>query len=288
MVELRELDLDWQAELAGVPLDALTGLPLLATLKLNRFDVVDEHLSFLAEMPSLRALGLTLNHGFTKRGVEAIAACPDLRKLSLTGCSQLRPRDLTPLARLRRLQVLDLESLGTGHRGLIGDEAGHDLQFRYRAEGWKALTPVNASSGGAPSPWRAAELPASLEELRLSATSVGDDDLRVLRTRSPRLRHVELARCSQVTDVGVGELLALEQLRRLDLSGCTNLSRFGLELIAQATQIHQVRLDDLPWLTAQQAEALFQAGIDVELTATDHPLYDSLATWRRDYPLRGR
>ena len=60
---------------------------------------------------------------------------------------------------------------------------------------------------------------------------IDDDAVRELVLKQPGLQTVRLARCAQITDVAVAELLALPALRSLDLSACEGVLWYGLLLL---------------------------------------------------------
>jgi hypothetical protein len=115
-------------------------------------------------------------------------------------------------------------------------------------------------------------LPPGLEILGLrfyssaAMPALTDDDVRALRQRLQNLTTLCLAGCAAITDVAVADLLALPELRELDLARCPKVTSTAIELLEHAQQIQTVRLDDLPWVTLAHAESLFARGITVLCT----------------------
>jgi hypothetical protein len=93
------------------PFGELRRLPLLSDLTLRFFDVDDEvpgGLDVLPNLPELRRLDLSFNHGFGAAGMDLITRCSKLEALSLRGCQQLRGAWLRSLGELQALRELDV------------------------------------------------------------------------------------------------------------------------------------------------------------------------------------
>ncbi|KAH8612104.1 hypothetical protein ERJ75_000928400 [Trypanosoma vivax] len=124
-----------------------------------------------------------------------------LRELSLNSCTRIT--DVSPLARMRSLEMLDLNGCTGIVRGL------HELC---------GLT--------------------TLQELYLRQMSVDDALLRDL-TCHERLRELSLNSCTRITDVS--PLARMRSLEMLDLNGCTGIVR-GLHELCGLTTLQELYL----------------------------------------------
>ncbi|KAH8612099.1 hypothetical protein ERJ75_000928200 [Trypanosoma vivax] len=129
-----------------------------------------------------------------------------LRKLSLNSCTRIT--DVSPLARMRSLEMLDLNGCTGIVRGL------HELC---------GLT--------------------TLQELYLAEVSVDDALLRDL-TCHERLRKLSLNSCTRITDVS--PLARMRSLEILDLNGCIGIVR-GLHELCGLTMLQELYLAEVLW-----------------------------------------
>ncbi|MEZ6037894.1 MAG: hypothetical protein R3F29_10465 [Planctomycetota bacterium] len=179
------VDVGWLAE-------RLAALPLLESVALRFLDTSDDDLRLLDALANLRQLDLSFDHGFGRAGLERIASCRTLSKLTLRGCQQLTGADLAVLGQMTELEELDL--------GLIDG--------------------INWRSGTAAVD---AEEAAVLERAHRVADRIGmgptDDTLRGL-ARLERLRVLHLDGAHYLTADGMQQLAACGALRELQLFGC--------------------------------------------------------------------
>jgi hypothetical protein len=272
--ELRRLELIGTDGVEGPGLRHLDGLPLLAELTLSYFDLDDEDLAFLPRLPSLRALDLTLNHGFGRpapgrtdsEGIAAIGRCAGLQRLSLHGCSQLHADALRRLADLRGLISLDLGG-NRGHRGW----ASPSRQAQAAATA-AAVAEARDQFGAGVTDEVIAAWPR-LRELSLPGcwrlTAAAGARIRAL---CPRLVQLDLADCPGVDDRTVADVLQLPKLRRLDLSRCPGVTA-SVVFALRSTLLTEVVLDETPWLTLEHAETLLRSGKHVRSARRDAPAF---------------
>ncbi|HLQ37827.1 MAG TPA: hypothetical protein VK348_08505 [Planctomycetota bacterium] len=233
---LRILHLDFQEELSGHKLDFLRDLPLLQELGLQRMDTDDATLAVIERMPSLRTLDLTANEGFGAEGVAAIASCPGIRSLKLSGCHPLTAAMLEPIGEMRQLEELSMDSIANGTRAPFWGRNTPEViarkaeQYRKWAANGTGLTDAAlAVLRGKP----------KLRRLAIGSTRITDDGLRVL-AELPLLADLSLNHSPLLTADAIARLPIT--LRRLDVSGCG----FGDEEIAavrkRLTSLREVSL----------------------------------------------
>ncbi len=256
--KLRVLELDWQIALQDQSLDALADLPLVEELALSRFDTTDQALAVIVRMPSLRALDLTLNHGFRGDGVSSIAKVPGLRSLRLLSCSQLSVPMLAPLAGTR-LQRLDLHSLGRGMRGIFVDGDQSDESQRRAAMLERAKL-----DGAGVTP--AVALPPSLRTLGIAGIDFDDAAVAQVIERLPNLEELDLSGNERISDAGVAATLRSHPLRKLDLSRCSALTDAIVDVLASNRSLRCVELQGLPWVTDAVAASLAATGKEVAIS----------------------
>lgn len=275
---LRRLELVGVQHVTGAKLRELERLPLLEHLALTFLDLDDDSLQVLPRLPSLRELDLESNQGFGARGLEAIGACPGLRVLSLAGSGPLRDDWFAPLARLTRLESLNLQAIGLSRRLLFaeGMPAPRTPEFGERGIGVAALQP-----------WPA------LRHLSLANTLNIESSVGARLARDcPALQNVVLDVCLQIDDGTVADLLSLPQLRSLSVRGCPEVTAASIPRLVTATPLREVHLGKAPWLTLEHAGRLARAGKRVTCERPDDPAFEAalaaLTPVSVDRVLRGR
>jgi len=145
---------------------------------------------------------------------ELVLAQPHLEELSLNNCKLLTDESCSHLAILQNLYRLDLWgcfAIGpVGVAALCGLRA---LMGLYLGGCYRVTDTPFAQMASMP----------CLEVLNVAAVDMSDAALGCL-ARAPRLRKLNLALCSGITDVGVHLLSALTQLQMLDLSDCEGVT----------------------------------------------------------------
>lgn len=193
------------SQLGDEILDTLADLPQLRVLDvsgLNRFRGAGLHrleglrrldlqfcgidaqgLAAIGSLRRLESLNLSYCTSFPSSALENLRGLAELRHLDLSHCHQLRAGELVVLAELHKLQTLDLS--------------------------WVQGQRLGSVSGNA---------------RLIEGDGVGVED-RVLTALSKlaALRELELVGCGSYTAKGLGALLRLEGLQRLDLGGSTCL-----------------------------------------------------------------
>lgn len=264
-------------------------LPLLESLTLRCFDARPELLAQLPRLLNLRKLDLSFNHGFLADGIESVLQCRMLRSLSLRGCQQLQGTWLARLHQLAELEELDLGLIdGMNWRsgpGFLSDEeqqlirksaesraAGVDDQAlagiakapklrildisssrwtgRGLAELGKCTTlrELNMFGGQEHGSGFVADLPKDLERLEVCGEFT-DAFCAAVREHLPKLRHLCVAACYQITDRGLADLCAMPSLRVLDMRQMRGLTVASAATIGQAVQLEQLDLRHNDWLT---------------------------------------
>lgn len=261
LTDLRRLELVGTDRVKGTGLPYLESLPLLTDLTLSHFDLDDTALQFLPRLPSLRGLDLTLNHGFGRasdrgtvsKGVEAVANCPGLRRLSLRACSQVHADAMRELARLRDLVELDLGG-GQSHRGWSANS-----RAAYTRDVMEMVTVAREQFGAGIRDEVIADWP-KLRVLRLGGSPLLTPAVgKRIRERCPRLVTLDLSDCPGIDDSTVSAVLGLTKLRALDLSRCSGITPAVVPDL-RSSSLAELTLDETRWLTLAHAETLFTSG----------------------------
>ncbi len=248
---LRRLELYGTVEVTGSGLPELARLPSLAALRLDSFDVADEHLEALERLPSLRELSLAFNHVLGPEGIAAIGRCVGLRLLSLRATPGQPRGSYAPLAALRELEAIDLDGVNVITRSFTDARAARHVAWR---------------NGGEPLPGGGVRKDVLQDWPRLTSLSVQHahrleaDVGALLRERCPRLRSLDVRGCRDVDDGTIAEVLALPSLRVLRIDDCPRIGESTMQRMAASQRLQQVELGDDDWPTLAQVEALLRTG----------------------------
>jgi hypothetical protein len=257
LARLRRLELYGTVDVTGAGLRELERLPLLEALRLQSFDVADEHLATLANWPSLRELSLAFNHVLGPDGIAAIGRCVGLRRLSLRATPGQPRGSYAPLAALRELEELDLGGINVMTRTFADEATGRRLGWRNGGEplrgggvrkdvlqDWPRLTTLSLHS--------AFELEADVGKL--------------LHERYPRLRSLDLSGCRAIDDTTIVYVVGIPGLRQLRLDDCPGIGEPSIGLLAANVRLREVRLGAAAWPTLANVEALLRTGKNVVWT----------------------
>lgn len=109
-------------KLDGVPLSGITAplsrLTAMRHLSLLRCELTDDDLAFLAHMPELRSLNLSINRNLKGSSLKHIAGAKHLQHLQL-GLTAVTDESIAPVAGLVELESLDLGSPNVTDAGLV-------------------------------------------------------------------------------------------------------------------------------------------------------------------------
>lgn len=84
----------------------------------------------------------------------------------------------------------------------------------------------------------------------------GDTFCKKLRDGQPRLRHLEIPACYEITDRGLADLLRIASLRHLNISQSRGLTKEALPLLLAAVQLEYLDVSHIDWVTQEHLEAL--------------------------------
>ncbi|KAI0389817.1 RNI-like protein [Xylariaceae sp. FL0594] len=222
-----------------------------------------------------------------KRAEVLASACQNLTDVSLEGCRNFSPTGLHSLirsnTRLIKLNLAGIIAVTNNTCKIISrhctrlerlniswctnmDAKGVKMVIRGCPE-LRDLRAGEIKGFGKPDTALAMFQTNKLERLILSGCSdLSDDSLKIM-ARGPhpeidilsgrpilparKLRHLDLSRCSRLTDVGVQALgYVVPELEGLQLNGCTELTDFALEpILASAPNLTHLELDELRELT---------------------------------------
>lgn len=84
----------------------------------------------------------------------------------------------------------------------------------------------------------------------------GDTFCKKLRDGQPRLRHLEIPACYEITDRGLADLLGIASLRHLNISQSRGLTKEALPLLLAARHLEYLDLSHIDWVTKEHIEAL--------------------------------
>lgn len=234
------LELDLSGSGASIQPDACFYLPrALKTLKMNGWDHFgDDELALVPkELQLLEVEGWNISASglktITQMPLKALnisrIACDDFytglqnlpKSLETLYCCQnsISSYDLEPLAQCTNLKMLDLS---------FSDGPLDECYIPFP----KSLETLHIAYSGALHKKTIQSLKglANCKMLSLAGSMIENSDLEWL---PDSLEHVDLALCTKLTDVGIMQLGALEQLKSLILDGCDQIRGIGLQHLAK-------------------------------------------------------
>jgi hypothetical protein len=179
----------------------------------------------------VRAGGKKVRRSFSGVTDEALAGIARAKELRWLDVSGGRFRTGAALAELSRLETLDVSSL--------------------------PLTDAFPSV-----------LPVGLRELHVCCDFT-DVFCTAVREHLRQLRHLDVSACYGMTDFGVASLIALPELRVLELRQCRGLSPGCIDLLAQARQIEELDLRHVDWVTAEHVQRLWSGMASLRVLKTN-------------------
>ncbi len=285
---LRELDL-WECDqITDAGLEHVKTLEQLTALELGFTKVTDDGLGELqamknlakldvretnttlaaalklvAKVPKLHVLAdwgttegaqkVSLQPTATDEQIKQLKNLPGITQLNLWRCDELSPSAMADVAKLGKLQEINLGATNIGDDGLaaLGDLSQLERLVLANAPLTDAGLATIAKHGG-------------LLDLDLGSTAITDAGLKQLAALK-NLKHLSLAGTA-VTDDGIKQLAALKQLESLDLSE-TRITGEGLAALKELPKLRKLDLS----LTLVGDEAL--------ATVSAMPAIEQLELW---------
>jgi internalin A len=228
--ELKQLE---TLELQSTPVtDAgmkhLAGLTKLQTLSLFGTQVSDAGMSDVGRLRNLSSLSLDQT-GIGDAGLRRLEGLADLKYLGLFYTRRISDEGMKCVARLHKLQGLDLCGTRVTDRGMR-ELARLTALTSLRLGGLKVTDAGLQALAGL----------SDLHSIDLSGTDVTDEGLREV-VKHPTLTHVDLQTCMNVTDAGMKVLAGLPELTTLSLDG-TGVTDAGLAELARCPKLTSLRL----------------------------------------------
>jgi uncharacterized protein (TIGR02996 family) len=229
--QLRQLSLLAGNGLTGEFLAHLCGAKRLETLTVLQAPLLDDHLKHLSALENLRRLSLSGCTELTGRGLRSLGALTRLEMLSLTECHGLDAQELAALNSVRSLRELNLNSCNTlsndalGFLGELSELVSLTLAFCPMISELRPLANLS-----------------SLRSLDLHCCAgITDDALRPLAgLRS--LQALHLNGVESLTDRGIAHLGELTNLQTLYLPACKKLTDASLEVLARLRNLQTLNL----------------------------------------------
>ncbi|MCO5611579.1 hypothetical protein L7F22_065832 [Adiantum nelumboides] len=184
----------------------------------------------VAGCPNLRSIDLTCCREVTDIGLSSIASsCKGLVRLKLESCSNFTNLGLQTLgSSCELLEELDVTDSGLNDAGLMAIAKCHRLKTL------KLGVCENIHDRGLL--YIASNCP-DLRELDLYRTvEITDIGISEICNQCTKLTCLNMSYCTQITDAGLSALSGLQDLRTLELRGCTKLSSLGLFAVAKNCQ----------------------------------------------------
>jgi|GEM_PF-606174 len=256
-------------------LSALKKLPNLTSLMIKRSNVKDEDLEIIKDL-SLTELDLERNINLTNNGITALAALKNLKRLVLSNCPRI---SLNGIRHLVTLLPPGIEVEPDPRRATDPEEKTDSITDI-------ALKPHLVSPSGdrkfheALGEWRAKDIPlrigheitylrfremdndlsgfeqlknSKLEILDLTNCSIRDKDLEHLKAL-PRLEHLLLNECRNITDEGIRRLRSMS-LTSLELLG-TNITDRAIAYAGEIKTLRNLNLERCPNIKGSTLDSL--------------------------------
>ncbi len=187
----------------------------------------DEDLQLLFCLPKLRSIALNGCDGITDEGMKALARCPNLEELHLSG-SAITNAGLDALAVLPNVKKLWLDDTAV-------DEAGLQALSRWTTLEWVRLNNLKFSDQAL----SALQNCRSLQKLELAGTSITDAACAAIGAHT-RIDMLDLSDTT-ITDAGLASLKKLKILSNLNLAR-TNITDGCVALLAPLAKLGDLNL----------------------------------------------
>jgi Leucine-rich repeat (LRR) protein len=219
-VQLKHLGLS-NTDVSDAGLALLQGLTQLRSLRLLRTRVEGPGLANLKNMSQLQELAIDLDH-LSDSELEHLKGFTQMKRIQLIGQGNRpvkEPGVITDRGIASLIGMTQLEELV-----LLG-EPFSPTKVQLTAAGLAALSGL-----------------AQLKSFYLSSSSITNGDLIPL-ARMRQLQHLSLRGCHKLTDLGMGPIGALRNLKELDLVG-VNLTEEGLNYFKDLARLETIVLLD--------------------------------------------
>ncbi|MCC6574149.1 MAG: hypothetical protein IT462_10175 [Planctomycetes bacterium] len=240
-------------------IEGLGRLTSLRSLTLH-CGVGDGDLAMLKPLKDLEMLDVQDNYKLTDKSLEDVAALGSLRKLTLSGCSNVGEVVTgAPLARLGRLQDLDLSGTQAGGPDFLRQLAGLPSLRRL------ALNDTNAADA---SMEVVADFASPLETLEVGGNIEITPGGIAAIARVSSLRSLSLRGLAGVNSSTIYALRPLVELVELDLTNCQNIDAQTLVELGDKQDLKILRLGgcDVTDEVAQSLARLQLVELDVTFT----------------------
>lgn len=229
--KLQHLNLSSCSKLTDSCLQHIAGLRCLTFLSLNQTKVSDAGMLMYLQSGSSVLCQLSLNQtAITNSTLTVLPACvPQLRMLSI---KHTKVSDVSPLAELRNLQTLHLDSTGVQENSLRCLATHPSLSAL-------SLAGIPAADGN-----HTLEIISGLSLTQLTLPgrhSVTDSGLLFL-SKQTLLLELDLTDYTQLTDHGIMKLANMTRLKKLSLSN-TQVSDAGLQGLVNLKELQELCLD---------------------------------------------
>lgn len=221
--------------------------PQMISLKGERFETTDEILARAINDPNVYALDLDSCYNITDKGlIHLIWMCPNLRWVNLKFCDGITDNSLLEILNtLHYLEELDL----TGCKQVTGDKiafckASSRLHTLFLSRSFTSRGIINI-----------VEKCPNLESIT-GLEGASDQALIKLAESCPRLRHLEIEKSKELTDVGVIRVAeCCQELEVLKLSYCKNLTDKSINaLVKHCPNLRKLHIKVCTQITGEQLD----------------------------------
>mmetsp|Transcript_22247 Transcript_22247/g.68550 ORF Transcript_22247/g.68550 Transcript_22247/m.68550 type:complete len:662 (-) Transcript_22247:305-2290(-) len=223
-------DVDHDGDADGLLGEAPPALPDLAELDLGWCaHITDSACMHLGNFPALSRLCLSRTK-VGNLGVRRLAQIQSLRHVGLSGLSRLTDLGLTSLRRLENLESLDVSSCGFVTSFPPAMPKLRELNLNHT--GIRDRNIMDKSGEGF----------TSLQSLSMDSCGVNDRGVKLLFRHLEAVEHIDLADLS-ITHEGIVGLTALKRLRSVNLFYC-NVNAEAVRLLSNVKSITAINLDN--------------------------------------------
>lgn len=215
LMQLTSLDVSECQRVTAAGLRCLGALPALLEVNVGwNLKLPDEALSALP--PSLTKLDLSYCCDLTDAALGAAASLPNLAVLVARRCNKVTDAGVGFLARCATLRQLDLSYCTALTSTALRNLSAH--------AGLNALVIAGCPRAASPPGLGALAALSSLQTLDVSNNPRLDDGCMQALSFVAQLQYVVLRMCPRISDNGLGALVRLQKLAKLDVTGCRHIT----------------------------------------------------------------
>nr|XP_060635563.1 F-box and leucine-rich repeat protein 13 [Anolis sagrei ordinatus] len=214
------------------------GCPALLYLNLSHTDITNGTLRLLPRgFPNLHYLSLAFCRKFTDKGLQYLGSgrgCHKLIYLDISGCLQITVQGFKNIAKacsgIQHLTINEMLTLTDRCIQALAEKCKQIVSIEFDESPHVTDTAFKALAE------------CKLVKMRIEGCNrVTDQSFKVINKFWPKIKHICVADCPKITDVGLKLIAALENITILNLSHCIRISDAGIKTFVDGHSGSRIR-----------------------------------------------